>query len=288
MGYVDEAFDKLKKTLEITETEQAKAKRRHAEIRDHVREEWDLVADFLTGSYRRRTKTKKLKDVDIFVVIDRDGRQGYLRDQGPRSVLEKLQTLLKKKFGDVTIDRMACVVSFDSEEDIMSFEVVPAFERSTDVFEIPDPKQGSWITTNPKKHDELTSEKNSECEEKFVPLVKMIKGINREADEPVEPSFLMEVMALDLIHKPGRYQDEVRWFLASAADQITKKWADPAGIGPDVNGEWGASEERRAQEFLRESLSIAEEAIRLEDAGQERSAVEEWRRLFGWRMPRPA
>ena len=31
----------------------------------------------------------------------------------------------------------------------------------------------------------------------------------------------------------------------------------------------------------------AETAIRLEDDNQERAAVEEWRRLFSWRMPRP-
>lgn len=32
---------------------------------------------------------------------------------------------------------------------------------------------------------------------------------------------------------------------------------------------------------------IATQAVRLEDAGEERDAVEEWRRLFGSRMPRP-
>ena len=70
MSYVDDAFAKLKITLEITKTESDLAVRRHHEIRDHVRTEWELSDDFLSGSYRRDTKTKRLKDVDIFVVID--------------------------------------------------------------------------------------------------------------------------------------------------------------------------------------------------------------------------
>jgi hypothetical protein len=47
--------------------------------------------------------------------------------------------------------------------------------------------------------------------------------------------------------------------------------------------------EQRAQakKELITALSICEEAIRLEDDGQERAAVEIWRKLFGNRMPRP-
>jgi len=57
MGYVDDAFAKLKSTLEIGKTEQDLAVRRHRQIRDHVRESWTLEEDFLTGSYRRETTT---------------------------------------------------------------------------------------------------------------------------------------------------------------------------------------------------------------------------------------
>ena len=47
------------------------------------------------------------------------------------------------------------------------------------------------------------------------------------------------------------------------------------------------SQQDRAAGALNGALDIAEEAIRLEDEGQERAAVEQWRRLFAWRMPRP-
>lgn len=287
MGYVDDAFLNLKGKLEITATESALAARRHHEIRDHVRASWDLEADFLTGSYRRETKTKPLKDVDIFVVIDREGSQADLRQAGPRSILDKLALVLGTKYEGVVVDRMACTVNFESREEIVSFDVVPAFERAPDEFEIPDTRTGTWIVTNPKCHHKMSTAKNKACDSKFVPFVKMVKAINRELGDPVTPSFLVEVMAHDLVKEPfGRYQDEVRWFLASAAEGVSESWPDPAGLGPDVNT-MTPSQRAAATVALEGAQEIAEQAIRLEDDGQERAAVEEWRRLFSWRMPRP-
>jgi hypothetical protein len=94
-------------------------------------------------------------------------------------------------------------------------------------------------------------------------------------------------MAQTLVKEPfGRFQDEVRWFLASASEGVADSWPDPARLGPDVNT-MTSSERSQAAKVLEEALEIAEKAIRLEDDGQERAAVEEWRRLFSWRMPRP-
>jgi hypothetical protein len=289
MGYVDEAFANLRTTLEITTTESRLAVRRHHGIRDKVREEWDLNDDFLTGSYRRDTKTKKLKDIDIFVVVDPSGAQAGLRKKTPRAILDALAAVLRPHYGDVVVDRMACTISFGSDEEIMSVDVVPAFKRTGagGGYEIPDSSTGRWIATNPKRHHELSTAKNKACDEKFVPFVKMIKGINRELGDPVTPSFLLEVMAQTLVKEPfGRYQDEIRWFLATAAEAVRDPWPDPAGLGPDVNT-MTTGQQDRAAEALNDALIIAEEAIRLEDDGQERAAVEQWRRLFVWRMPRP-
>lgn len=288
MGYVDEAFAKAKTALEITATEQKTAARRHNDIRAAVQERWSLEDDFLTGSYRRDTKTKRLKDVDIFVVVDRNGEQSSLRQEHPSRILGELKAVLDTKFDDVEIDGFACVVRFGPEDEVASFDVVPAFKRTGGGYEIPDAVRGEWIATNPKVHHEQSTAKNEECDGKYVPLVKMIKGINREAEEPVQPSFLLEVMAQDLIRPPfGRYQDELAWFLASAAERVTEAWPDPASVGPAVNSTQSLGARQEAARKLTEWQRVAEEAVRLEDEGEERSAYEKWRSLFGWRMPRP-
>jgi predicted nucleotidyltransferase len=288
VGYVDEAFSKAKAALEITQTEQKAASSRHNDIRAVVREKWGLDDDFLTGSYRRDTKTKRLKDVDIFVVIDPSGEQAELRQENPSQILAALKTVLEGKYDDVTADGFACVVKFGPEDEVASFDVVPAFKRTGGGYEIPDAERGRWIATNPKIHHEQSTAMNQRCGGSYVPFVKLLKGMNREAGEPIEPSFLLEVMALKLLRTPfGRYQDEMTWFLATAAERITEDWADPAKIGPNVNETQSAAERQAAAETLAGWQRVAEEAVRLEDAGEERAAYEKWRSLFGARMPRP-
>jgi Second Messenger Oligonucleotide or Dinucleotide Synthetase domain len=288
MGYINDAFLKLKSNLEITQTEQDIAVRRHTGIREYVTSRWDLIDDFLTGSYRRDTKTKKLKDIDIFIVIDPDGAQADYRVQSPVQVLNALLTLLAEHWPEAYRDGMAIVIPFGSDEEIMSIDVVPAFDRNGGGYFIPDPSAGSWIATNPKRHHELSIAKNAECDGKFVPFVKMIKGINRQLGEPVSPSFLLEVMAHTLVKAPfGRYQDEIVLFLATAAERIDDQWDDPAGLGGDVNTIMSPSEKLAAAEALLRAQTIAEHAVDLEDDGQEHAAYDEWKQLFGNRMTRP-
>ncbi len=57
---IEEAFRKFKHRLELNEREQKNASARHYEIREHLRTRFELDDDFLTGSYRRYTKTKPL------------------------------------------------------------------------------------------------------------------------------------------------------------------------------------------------------------------------------------
>jgi hypothetical protein len=288
LGYIDDAFANLKRNLEITPTEQDTAVRRHHNIRDYIKSRLDLEDDFLTGSYRRDTKTKKLKDIDIFIVIDKNGAQAGYLTQPPDEVLNALEELLRDRWPDARRDGMAVVIHYGKDDDIMSIDVVPAADREEGGYLIPNPGAGGWIATNPKRHHELSIAKNAECDGKFVPFVKMIKGINRELGEPVSPSFLLEVMAHSLIKAPfGRYQDEIVVFLATAAEQLDREWPDPAGLGGDVNSVMSHGQKLTAATALRSAQETAERAVELEDNGQERAAYDEWKNLFGNRMTRP-
>ena len=285
MSYIDDAFDNLKSNLEITKTESNLAQTRHQLVREHIEASWQLVDHFLTGSYARHTKTKKLKDVDIFVVIDPSGPQGSLARGSGRAAVLALHELLAVRWSDLDADDNVVTINY-GEEDIASYEVAPVFPRKGDGYSMPNGL--GWMDTDPLEQAALVTAKNGECNETFVPFVKMIKGINREAGDSIVPSFQLEVMALNLVLPPfGRYRDEIRFFLASVADQITDDWPDPVGLGPPVNAGVGSARRRELSDLVRGWLAVAEEALRLEYDGKERAAVEKWRELFGWRMPRP-
>jgi predicted nucleotidyltransferase len=290
MGLVDDRFRDLKSNLEISPSEQRLASLRQTQIRDHLQEHLDLDRTFLTGSYARHTKTKKLKDVDIFCVVKSDGADAGLRDKTPWDILNDLQGVLALKYTSPvpSIGRRSCSLKFSDQDEVPTFDVVVAFDRAAGGYEIPDRLEGHWIATDPQVHKAKATAKNAECNDKWIPLVKMIKGWNREWDKPVRPSFLLEVMALELVKTPfTNYADEIVLFLSNAADRITDVWPDPAGLGPDVNSSMTTAEKHQAAVRLREALATAERAVDLNDECKERAAVDAWRELFGRRMPAP-
>lgn len=288
MGYVDDAFEKMREAGEITSGEEALAQNRHRRIRDTLASEWDITKSFLTGSYDRHTKIKPLEDVDIVAVIDPEGAQGHYRQEPPSQVISALVACLDGKFNSVEAAGMAVRISISDDEGQATFELVPAFEHSDRGYEAPDPDRGRWIRTDPEAHARLTSEKNAACRQMWVPFVKMVKGWNREAGRPVPQSFLIEVMALKLVHPPfGRYQDEITAFLGNVIDRADGPWPDPAGVGPDVDEPLTVSGREAMRRAASDAHSVAEEAVYLEDEGEERKAGDRWRELFGSRMPRP-
>ncbi|MGD0570193.1 MAG: CBASS oligonucleotide cyclase [Candidatus Sulfotelmatobacter sp.] len=285
MSYIDDAFDKLKSNLEITQTETDLAVTRHNLIREHIEASWTLSDHFLTGSYARQTKTKKLKDVDIFVVIDPTGPQGQLANGSGTAAVSALRGVLSTRWSDLETDEHVVTINYPGE-DVASYEVAPVFPRKGGGYLMPN--GAAWMATDPTEHERLVTEKNKKCDSKFVPFVKMVKGINREANDAIQPSFLLEVLGLGLVLEPfGRYRDEIRFFLASAADRFADDWPDPAGLGPNVNAGIPKARRETLARTMRGWLTLAEEALLLENDGKERAAVDKWRKLFGWRMPLP-
>lgn len=288
MGYVNQAFDKMRQAAEITETEQRLAQARHHRIRDKLTSLWDIDRTFLTGSYDRHTKIKPLTDVDIFAIIDSKGAQSGYRQHGPGAIVNALAEELDAHFKHVEADGPAVRVSVSDDDGQASFELVPAFENSHGDFDVPDPGRGRWIRSDPAAHASLTARKNADCAQKWVPFVKMAKGWNHEVGSVVPQSFLIEVMALDLVRTPfGRYQDEFASFVGNLVDHAGGPWPDPANVGPNVDELVTAGDREAIKAAAAAALEIAEEAIFLEDEGEERPAVEKWRELFGNRMPRP-
>ena len=122
-----------------------------------------IADDFLTGSYRRWTKTKPLKDVDIFCVFNDSERAKYRDNKSPSIILAATEKTLVEKCGrenvrtrrrSVTVDFPDAKDATDGEERVMSFDVVPAFTKSSH-FEIPDTATTKgWTETNPKVHAE--------------------------------------------------------------------------------------------------------------------------------------
>jgi Second Messenger Oligonucleotide or Dinucleotide Synthetase domain len=289
-----EAFKKFRSRLELTQREQNDASRRQKEIRAIMDDGFEIDHDFLTGSYSRWTKTKPLKDVDIFCVLK--DKERHYRDKHPSILINAVKSILVIKYSEenVSAQRRSVTVNFgvkevdgETDEKVMSFDVVPAFIKN-DYYEIPDTANPlGWTSTNPKIHASEATEANKTYSGEWKGLVRMMKAWNRVYEKPIKPSFLIEVMALEVLYPPfgGNYGREMKAFFATLASRIGETWGDPAGLGPDVSDSMDTQRITAAKKALLEAEKQAAQALQLEREGKQGEALKTWRNLFGPLFP---
>ena len=289
---VTEAFRKFRSRLELTEREQADASRRQQDIRELLAENFAREDDFLSGSYARYTKTKPLKDVDIMYVLHDDEREKYRTGQPPTKILMEVERILTDEYGEKNVrpQRRSVSVKFPAtgdDERVVSFDVVPAFAKG-DHYEIPDKSTTKgWTETNPLIHADKATAANAAFGGEWKGMVRMAKRWNQEKGKPINPSFLLEVMALEILRPPfkGNYPYEFMTFFATAKDRIMEDWADPAGLGPPVSDSMSPVDRRKAAEMLDAASNAVRTAIQLGKNGQEGAALMAYRGLFGDLFP---
>ncbi len=294
---VDEAFRKFKSRLELNEREQKNASQRHKDVRDYLVTKFGVERSFLTGSYARYTKTKPLKDIDIFFVLKES--EGHYRSKGPATILNDFYDALVENYGSEAVRKQSRSVNVDfgvivDAEDntdyrIVSVDVVPAFADGNN-YEIPDDDAGKWIKTNPEIHAEKATTAHQAFSREWKGLVRMVKYWNnhsRHGEKPVKPSFLIEVMALECLYGgwQGRFDYELQGLFSSLADRIFDEWPDPAGLGPPISNGMDTAAKQRSRELLLAASREATLAIDHVRRSRNGEALKAWRALFGPKFP---
>jgi predicted nucleotidyltransferase len=294
---IDEAFRKFKSRLELNDKEQKNASQRHTEVRDHIEIKFGISRSFLTGSYARHTKTKPLKDIDIFFVLDES--EEHYHSKEPSVVLDDFHGALVDKYGEEAVRKQARSINvdfgvvIDAEDNtdyrVVSVDVVPAFDTSSE-YEIPDSGSGKWIKTDPEIHKEKATIAHQAYSNEWKGLVRMVKYWNnnpKHGEKPIKPSFLIEVMALECLHGGwgGAFDREMQAFFSTLADRVVDVWPDPAGLGPAISDGMDYARKQRAQELLRLASRQATIAIDHVRRGRNGEALRAWRDLFGPKFP---
>lgn len=294
---LDEAFRKFKSRLELNEREQKNASQRQTEVREYLDTKFSIDRSFLTGSYARYTKTKPLKDIDIFFVLGE--KEKHYRSKAPSVVIDDFYKALVEKYGEKAVKKQSRSVNIDfgvtvdvednTDYRVVSVDAVPAFAAGDD-YEIPDTDTGKWIKTNPEIHAEKATKAHQAYSNEWKGLVRMVKYWNnnaRHGEKPVKPSFLVEVMALQCLYGgwQGRFDYEMQALFATLADRINDVWADPAGLGPPISNWMDTARKSRARDLLVAASREATLAINHARQGRNGEALKAWRALFGPKFP---
>jgi SMODS domain-containing protein len=277
------SFAKLKQNLEITDLQGSTVSTRQQNVRDAVAKDFTILNSFVTGSYERSTMIAPLKeaDVDIFVVLD----PSYYKVDGYASLLDSVRrTLLKTYTKTPKISRNGQAVSITFTD--FGVDVVPAFNRKGGGYLIPDSAGKRWIETDPGVHQSILTNANTAHNGDLVPVIKMIKGWNRQINRSFR-SFYLELIAIEIFRGITLSSDSsaVPYFFDKGRTRVKTKAVDPAGFGDQINGLDGVSTVAEAVSRFDTAWARAVKAEEYERNGKTDLAVGEWIKIFGEYFP---
>lgn len=279
---IDEAFVRFLSNLEIPTIDPEKISARQRGICEVLQQKIMIVNDFVSGSYARSTMIAPLQDaeIDLFVVLESHYFHHFnSKRRGHAQLLNMVQWALRQTYRAPVVNRNGRAVTVWFND--VGVCVVPVMLRLDDGYVIPSARTQSWISTNPKKHDQALHEANRVHHQMLVPLIKMIKAWNRGSGS-FFTSFHLEVLALKALKgiTISDFPSGIRLFFDKARDAIAVRTLDPAGYGNDI-GDYIETPAEITEATKRLSAAY-EAALRAEQQGAlcERTAIDLWRQLF--------
>jgi hypothetical protein len=136
-----------------------------------------------TGSWHHGTALDVWSDVDYFVTMSGS------RPTDSQSSLNTVLASLRRGFPQALIYANRPAVSVRVSDVVPVMEIVPAFYRQTDDYDIPDPTGSGWIRSNPAKHLEYVNQAQHK-DSKTKRLIRLIKIWRHRNSVPISSIYL--------------------------------------------------------------------------------------------------
>ncbi len=271
------------------------------------------------GSFSRRTKIRPLDDIDliscmhaqgaiysygvgegIFITVRSDSRFVDMCENGTYQLNSKkvINRLVKHLAGipqyrraDIGRNGEAAVLDMGSYD--WSFDIVPGFFTSPEAdgrtyYLIPD-GNGRWKKTDPRIDEERITRINTRHSGWVLNPLRLTKFWNRRGNMPRMAPYLLETMILahydGLVATCCAYPDlEFRNILGALNSTVMNPVYDPKGIQGDLNS-LSFDERFAIMARTKEDAVVSDAAFAAEKAGEQRRAINLWRRIFGSDFP---
>lgn len=285
------AFDEYKTNLELTDKQTNLVSTRRANVEKALAGELTLHPDRtkVIGSWDRTTLTRYLSegDVDVLVVMNYGAHKEWHNADGTIKCLDRFKSILQGTYPSTTMRRDRNCISIAFSE--FRLDVVPAFKYDSGDYMIPDSIRKQWVATNPFTFASNVTELNSNISSRYVPLIKMVKGWNREAKWPIR-SFHLECMLYNHCkswNKVYDWGDMIQDFFQSLPSYVDGAAYDPVkGDRVDTYLDNNSAPTRRATAKTKATDAAAKSKEAYNDQEKYPSvSIKEWKALLGEFFP---
>jgi len=289
---ISQAFLQYALNLEITDRQTSLVSERWKNVVNAVAQEFTLYPTSpskLIGSYDRNTLIRYLSegDVDVMVVLHYGDNQAWHNPEGTIKALDKFRTILDKAYPNTEKGRDRNCITMRFTE--FRLDVVPAFANESGYYLIPDSIRTLWVSTDPFSFAERITTVNEAMGDCFVPLIKMIKGWNRNEGWPLR-SFHLECLLYNHFKNytvSYSYPYMIKEFFASLPVYLASYTYDPVkGDQVDSYLDNYAANTKRQIAIEKANKAAAKSKEAYEDQDKYVSvAISEWKDLMGEFFP---
>lgn len=277
------SFDKFRENIEPPNYDRETATNRKDHLISLLKNKFEILDAFPTGSLPKYTAIKDHADLDVFVVLH---YSKHIKDKKPSQVLQAVRDCLGEYKTNVRKNGQAVTLYYKTfpNVDIVPVSRTTDNEGRTTHYNVPDMNNETWILSKPIRHSETLKQKNESYGVEFKRIIKMIKRWNREHSHLMS-SYHIEVLALQALNgKFTNYPWEIYCFFNKALE-LTKSllWYEEAYVDSYLT--WsGKQEVIKRLETAKNNASNAWYKTYDKNSDHE-GAIKIWRQIFGNEFP---
>lgn len=277
------SFDTFYENINLSGDHRDIANTRRDAIVSILKNNFDVLDSFATGSIPRYTALKNGADLDVIVVLH-FGK--HIKNKKPSEVLQSVRDVLAEYRTNVRKNGQAVTLHYTTWP---SVDIVPAAHLVDDAgevtsYKIPNMNEEEWIITNPKTHSENILEKARVCGPLFRRVITMVKHWNSKHSEYLQ-SYHIEVLAMQAFNDK---MTDVTWNIYSFFDKASKLIVNPLWYqGSQADKYLSYSDRMEAKSRLETARDKSRDAW-YETYGERNNneaAIVLWRQLFGEEFP---
>lgn len=196
--------------------------RHRAQVEQHLESDLGIIRMRETGSWNNGTAIEVTSDVDYFVTMPGS------RPSDSQTSLSALRASLQRGLPQAQVHTSRPAISVRISADAPMMEIVPAFYRQSDDYDIPDPNGSGWIRSNPAEHLEFVNraQRRDGNAKKLIRLVKIWRPTNRVPLSSIYLEMRTAKRVLDV--PPVRYLWDMRDIFQAIADSGVAAMNDPS------------------------------------------------------------
>jgi hypothetical protein len=218
------------------------------------------------------------------------------RHVGPDEAMDLMERVLsqhlRSRYPNLHFgERSAHAITIELGDTHPSFDIVPAFETTTDDDDvlIAHREHGVWERSNPRALTRVVAEANQLAGGKLIHLIRMIKHTVRANLHPDFPGLAVEAIAMSAISEPMAYDQACALVFAKGAEMLGGPIMEPTGLNdlaPKIES-LGPNFTFRAKQWFVNQAENARRALECTESGDHDLAVAWWHRIFGPPFPAP-